>query len=91
MHNRYIKPFDCGAVIWEYIPIPDAVSGLRKGNDMHDTNDADIKTLTADQLDAIIMETEYAENGVAIGDAAAADQDLRRAAQRELARRMGHC
>ena len=49
---------------------------------------ADIKALTADELDAIIMKTEYAENGVAVGDAAAADQDLRRAAQRELARRM---
>lgn len=45
MHIWYIKPFDCRAGIWEYIPIPDAVSGLRKGNDMHDTNDADIKTL----------------------------------------------
>ena len=48
-----------------------------------------IKTATADQLDDILERTEYAEVGVALGDRAAADQDLRRAAQKELARRMG--
>lgn len=47
-----------------------------------------IKTATAEQLDDIIERTEYAEAGVALGDAAA-DQDLRRAAQREIDRRMG--
>lgn len=52
---------------------------------------ANISTATMDQLDDIIERTEYAEVGVAIGQAAADDQDLRRAAQRELARRMGLC
>lgn len=48
-----------------------------------------IKAATMEQLDDIIERTEYAETGVAPG-AAAEDQDLRRAAQRELARRMGY-
>ena len=49
---------------------------------------ATIKTASMEQLDEIIERTEYAEAGVAIGEAAA-DQDLRRAAQREMDRRMG--
>jgi hypothetical protein len=48
-----------------------------------------IKTATADQLDEIIERTDYCESGVALGGAAE-DQDLRRAAQRELGRRMGY-
>ena len=48
-----------------------------------------IKAATMEQLDDIIERTEYAETGVAPG-AAAEDQDLRRAAQRELARRIGY-
>jgi len=48
-----------------------------------------VRTASVDQLDAIVARTEYAESGVAIGEAAAKDQDLRRAAQREIARRMG--
>lgn len=47
-----------------------------------------IHTATADQLDDIMERTEYAESGVAIGKEAASDQDLRRAAQAELGRRM---
>ena len=47
-----------------------------------------IKTATADELDNIIEATEYTEHGVALGDAAI-DQDLRRAAQAEIARRYG--
>ena len=47
-----------------------------------------IRTATEEQLDDIIERTEYAESGVTIGEAAAADQDLRRAAQAELASRM---
>ena len=47
-----------------------------------------IATATMGQLDDIIQRTEYADRGVAVGEAAA-DQDLRRAAQQELARRMG--
>ena len=47
-----------------------------------------IKTATADELDDIIEDTEYTEHGVALGDAAT-DQDLRRAAQAEIARRYG--
>jgi len=50
---------------------------------------ATIKTATMEQLDDIMERTEYAESGVTIGEGAAADQDLRRAAQRELERRMG--
>lgn len=49
---------------------------------------ADLRKATIDQLDDIIAETEYCEHGVALG-AAAADQDLRRAAQAEVARRFG--
>lgn len=49
---------------------------------------ATVGVATAEQLDEIIERTEYAEAGVALGDAAA-DQDLRRAAQREIDRRMG--
>ena len=49
-----------------------------------------IREATDDDLDEIMERTEYAENGVAIGDAAAADQDLRRAAQKEMARRHGY-
>lgn len=48
-----------------------------------------IRMVTDDDLDDILERTEYAENGVAIGDAAKKDQDLRRAAQKELNRRMG--
>ena len=48
---------------------------------------ANIRTATADQLDDIIERTEYAEKGVAIGEEAAKDQDLRRAAQAESTRR----
>lgn len=48
-----------------------------------------IKTATFEQLDDIIERTEYAEVGVAVCEAAAEDQELRRAAQRELSRRMG--
>lgn len=48
-----------------------------------------IRTATAEQLDDILERTEYAESGVAIGDDAAKDQDLRRAAQKEIARRAG--
>ena len=48
-----------------------------------------IRTVTEDQLDDILRRTAYAEHGVAIGEGAAEDQDLRRAAQRELGRRMG--
>ena len=48
----------------------------------------DIKTATADELDDIIEATEYAEHGVALGEAAK-DQDLLRAAQAEIARRYG--
>lgn len=44
---------------------------------------------SAEQLDDILERTEYADAGVALGEAAA-DQDLRRAAQREIARRMGY-
>ena len=47
-----------------------------------------IKSATAEQLDDILEATEYTEHGVALGGAAA-DQDLRRAAQAELARRYG--
>ena len=47
-----------------------------------------IKSATAEQLNNILERTEYAESGVALWDAAA-DQDLRRAAQAELARRYG--
>lgn len=43
-----------------------------------------IHEATFDQLDEIMERTEYAESGVALGDAAE-DQDLRRAAQREIA------
>lgn len=46
-----------------------------------------IKQATMSQLDEIIEQTEYAETGVACGPAAY-DQDLRRAAQNELGRRM---
>ncbi len=46
-----------------------------------------IRTATADQLDDIIERTEYAAKGVTLGDDAAKDQDLRRAAKKELARR----
>lgn len=49
-----------------------------------------IKTSTAEELDEILERTEYAENGVAIGSAAAGDQDLRRAAQKEIERRCGY-
>lgn len=48
-----------------------------------------IPCLSSDDLDAILERTEYADEGVAIGTAAASDQDLRREAQRELGRRMG--
>lgn len=48
-----------------------------------------VRKANAEQLDDILERTEYAETGVAIGDAAAWDQDLRRAAQREIGRRMG--
>lgn len=40
--------------------------------------------MTGDQLDAIMERTEYADQGVAIGDGAAADQDLRRVVQAEI-------
>ena len=50
---------------------------------------ATIKTASMEQLDDIMDRTDYAENGVAVGAGAAEDQDLRRAAQRELDRRMG--
>lgn len=46
-----------------------------------------VRKSSADQLDLIMDRTEYAESGVALGDAAA-DQDLRRAAQAEIARRI---
>jgi hypothetical protein len=46
--------------------------------------------LTAEQMDDVLEKTEYAETGVAIGQSAVDDQDYRRAAQKELARRMGH-
>ena len=49
---------------------------------------ANIATATMEQLDDIMQRTEYAQEGVAVGDAAA-DQDLRRAAQKELGVRMG--
>lgn len=52
---------------------------------------SNIRTATTEQLDDIIERTEYAEVSVAIGQGAADDQDLRRAAQRELAHRMGLC
>ncbi len=51
---------------------------------------ANIREATADDLDEIMERTEYAENGVAIGEGAAADQDLRRAAQKEIDRRYGY-
>ncbi|MEO7343629.1 MAG: hypothetical protein ABIU85_02220 [Methylotenera sp.] len=47
-----------------------------------------IKTATSDELDEIFEATEYTDKGVAIGAAAAADQDLRRAAEKELGRRI---
>ena len=46
-----------------------------------------IRTATSDELDEIFEATEYAENGVAFGEFAANDQDLRRAAFKELTRR----
>ncbi len=46
-----------------------------------------IKTATGEQLDEIVERTEYADVGVALGGAAA-DQDLRRAAMREIERRI---
>ena len=61
-------------------------------NAEHEARNAVIRQVRAasmEDLDDIIERTEYAENGVAIGEAARADQDLRRAAQRELADRMG--
>lgn len=48
-----------------------------------------IRTATIKQLYDIIERTEYCDQGVALGDGAAKDQDLRRAAQQELARRAG--
>ena len=51
----------------------------------------DISKLSCEELDDILARTEYAERGVTLGAAAARDQDLRRAAQDELARRMGLC
>lgn len=48
-----------------------------------------IRIATPDQLDDIIESTEYAAHGVAIGESAARDQDLRKAAKHELARRAG--
>ncbi len=53
-----------------------------------DINVGNIKTATVEELDDILERTEYAEHGVALWGAAA-DQDLRRAAQAELARRDG--
>ena len=51
-----------------------------------------IRAATCEQIDEILAATEYADKGVALGDAAAADQDLRRAARKELNRRVfGDC
>lgn len=50
-----------------------------------------LSLLSGEELDLIIERTEYADAGVAIGADAARDQDLRRAAQAEIARRCGHC
>jgi len=47
-----------------------------------------ITTLTNEQLDDIIDRTAYTVGAVAIGEAAT-DQDLRSAAEAELAKRMG--
>ena len=51
-------------------------------------NKPDLTTLTNEQLDDIIDRTEYTIGAVAIGDAAI-DQDLRSAAEAELAKREG--
>lgn len=48
-----------------------------------------IKTATDEELDDILERTAYADKGVAIGESASTDQDLRRAAQKEIARRFG--
>jgi hypothetical protein len=57
-------------------------------NDM--TTAKNLRNMTADELDDIIERTEYAERGVAVGEDAANDQDLRRAAWAEINRRMGY-
>jgi hypothetical protein len=49
---------------------------------------AKVANLTDDELGDILERTEYTENGVALGDGAAHDQDMRRLAQKELGRRM---
>ena len=51
-------------------------------------NNQNVNVMSMDELDEIINHTEYAESGVTIGDGAAADQDLRRAAQKEIGRRI---
>jgi len=48
-----------------------------------------MRAASTEELDAILERTEYCESGVALGGAAE-DQDLRRAAQKELASRMGY-
>lgn len=47
----------------------------------------DVSKMSYDELDEILQYTEYADQGVAVGDEAAADQDMRRSVQRELQRR----
>lgn len=49
-----------------------------------------VRSASMEELDSIIERTEYCEAGVAVGAEAAADQDLRRAAQREVSSRMGY-
>ena len=49
---------------------------------------AAVKTATMDQLDDIMVLTEYTEGAVTLGQVAIDHQDLRRAAQNELGRRM---
>jgi len=60
-------------------------------NAAHEAKNALIRRMrgsSMEELDAIIERTEYCESGVALGDAAA-DQDLRRAAQKEIGVRLG--
>jgi hypothetical protein len=60
-------------------------------NATHEANNARIRRVrgaSMEELDEIIERTAYAEHGVAIGDGAREDQDLRRLAQAELGRRI---